>query len=175
MIGKLSSWLNSLSSPSRLSPEFSSRSPVHMWPRAATKRETATETEEIENIIRSYYNCLYSTILENLPEMYNFLDRYQVSKLNQDQINHLNSPVILKEIEAVIRKNKTNKQKKPSRPDGFSAEFYQPFKYLIWILLKLFHKIEGTEPNYLYMKPQLYWYLNHTKTQQRKRTSDPFL
>jgi hypothetical protein len=31
-----------------------------------------------------------------------FLDRYQVPKLNHDQINDLNSPITLKEIEAVI-------------------------------------------------------------------------
>ena len=40
--------------------------------------------------------------LENLDEMNNFLDRYQVSKLNQDQINHLHSMITPKEIEAVI-------------------------------------------------------------------------
>jgi hypothetical protein len=34
--------------------------------------------------------------------MDNFLDRYQLPKLNQDQINDLNSPISLKEIEAVI-------------------------------------------------------------------------
>ena len=32
-----------------------------------------------------------------------FLDRYQVLKLNQDEINHLNIPITPKEIEAVIR------------------------------------------------------------------------
>jgi hypothetical protein len=31
---------------------------------------------------------LYSGKLENLDDMDNFLDRYQVPKLNQDQINH---------------------------------------------------------------------------------------
>jgi hypothetical protein len=34
--------------------------------------------------------------------MDNFLDRYQVPKLNQDQINDLNSPISPEEIEAVI-------------------------------------------------------------------------
>jgi hypothetical protein len=33
--------------------------------------------------------------------MNNFLDRYQIPKLNQDKINHLNSPITPKEIEAV--------------------------------------------------------------------------
>ena len=60
------------------------------------------ETEDNQKIIRSYYKILYSTKLENLDVMDNFLDWYQVSKLNQDQINHLNSPTTLKEIEAVI-------------------------------------------------------------------------
>jgi hypothetical protein len=67
---------------------------------------------------------LYSTKLENLDEMYKFLDRYQVPKLSQDQINDLNSPIATKEIEAVINSNPT---KKSPGPDGFSTESYQTF------------------------------------------------
>jgi hypothetical protein len=37
-----------------------------------------------------------------MDEMDKFLDRYQVPKLNQDQINDLNSPIAPKEIEVVI-------------------------------------------------------------------------
>ena len=79
-----------------------------------------------------------------------FLDRYQIPKLNQDQINHLYSPITPKEIEAVIKSLPT--QKSPG-PDGFSAEFYQTFKEdLIPMLFNLFHKIEieGTQPNSFY-------------------------
>ena len=36
-----------------------------------------TESDEIQNIIRSYYKRLYSTKLENLNEMDKFLDRYR--------------------------------------------------------------------------------------------------
>jgi hypothetical protein len=82
--------------------------------------------------------------------MDNFLDRYQVPNLNQDQINDLNSPISPKEIEAVINSIPT---KKGPGPDGFSAEFYQTFKEdIIPVLLKLFHKIEaeGTVPNSFY-------------------------
>jgi hypothetical protein len=82
--------------------------------------------------------------------MDNFLDRYQVPNLNQDQINDLNSPISPKEIETII--NSLPTRKSPG-PDEFSAEFYQTFKEdLIPILLKLFHKIqtESTVPNSFY-------------------------
>ena len=82
--------------------------------------------------------------------MDNFLDRHQIPKLNQDEINPLNSPITPKEIEAVIKSLPT---KQSPGPDGFSAEFYQIFKEdLIPTLLKLFHKIEteGTLANSFY-------------------------
>jgi hypothetical protein len=62
-------------------------------------------------ITRSYYKSLYSMKLENLDEMENFLDRYQILKLNPDQINPLNSPITPKEVEAVIKISQ--QQKKP--------------------------------------------------------------
>jgi hypothetical protein len=57
------------------------------------KGDITTDPEEIHTTIRSIYKRLYSTILKNLDEMDNFLDRYQVPKLNQDQVNDLNSPI----------------------------------------------------------------------------------
>jgi hypothetical protein len=50
-----------------------------------------------------------SMILENLDEMDKYLDRYQMPKLNQDQINDLNSPISPKEVEAVINSLPTKK------------------------------------------------------------------
>ena len=110
------------------------------------KGDKTTETEEIQKIIRTYYKSLYSTKLENLDEMNNFLDRYQVPKLNQYQIIHLKSTITPKEIEAII--NSLPTQKKSPGPDGFSADFYETFKEdLIPI-----HKIEseGTLHNMFY-------------------------
>ena len=88
------------------------------------KGDITTETEEIQKIIRSYYKSLYSTQLENEEEMDSFLDRYPTPKLNQDQIDHLNSPITPEEIKRVIESLPT---KKSTGPDGFSAEFYQIF------------------------------------------------
>jgi hypothetical protein len=90
--------------------------------------------------------------------MDNFLDRYQVPKLNQDQINGLNCPISPKEIETVI--NSLPTQKKTPGPD----EFYLTFKE---DLIPIFHKIEteGTLPSSFYEA-------TITLTQQRKSTSD---
>jgi hypothetical protein len=63
------------------------------------------------NKIRSYYKRLYSTKLENLDEMDNFLHRYKVPKLNIDQINDLNSPISPKEQKSVINSLPTKKNK----------------------------------------------------------------
>jgi hypothetical protein len=112
------------------------------------KGDITKDSEEIQNTIRSFYKRLYSTKLENLDEMDKFLDRYQVPKLNQDQVNDINSPISPKEVEAFINSFPTKKS-----PDGFRAEFYQTCKEdLIPVLHKLFHKIEAecTLPNSFY-------------------------
>ena len=67
------------------------------------KGDITTDKEEIQRIIGSYYKNLYSTNLENIKEMNNFLDSYDIPKLSQDQVNNLNRPITCKEIEAVIK------------------------------------------------------------------------
>jgi hypothetical protein len=47
--------------------------------------------------------------MENLDKMDNFLDRYSIPNLNQDQINHVKSPITPKEKEAVIKSLPTTK------------------------------------------------------------------
>ncbi|KAL6082836.1 hypothetical protein STEG23_030388 [Scotinomys teguina] len=112
--------------------------------------DITTDNEEIQRIIRSYFKNLYSTKLENLEKMDEFMDRYHIPKLDQDQIDNMNRPITLEEIETVIKSLPT---KKSPGPDGFSAEFYPIFKEeLIPILFKLFHTIEteGKLPNSFY-------------------------
>jgi len=88
--------------------------------------DITTESEEIEKFIRSFYESFYSTKLEKLEEMDNYLDRYQVPELNQDHINHLNSAISPKEIEAVIKISQSKKAK--NQIDGFSADSIRPLK-----------------------------------------------
>jgi hypothetical protein len=86
--------------------------------------DITTNTNKIQRIIREHFENLYSSKLENPGEMDKFLDAYIQTKLNQEDINHLNSSIIYNEIEAVMKSLST----KSLGPNGFTAEFYQIFK-----------------------------------------------
>ena len=88
--------------------------------------------------------------MDNLEEIDRFLEKFNLSRLNQEEIEIMNNPVTSTEIEAAIKNLPKNKS---PRPDGFTGEFYQRFREeLMPILLKLFQKIaeEGTFPNSFY-------------------------
>jgi hypothetical protein len=128
---------------------------------------------EIQEIIRDYFGSLYSNKFENLEEMDRFLETYNLPKLNQEDINHLNRSITQEEIEATIKS--LPKRKSPG-PDRFTAEFYQTFKKeLIPTLLKLFHKIEqeGTLPNSCY-EANITSSQNQTKAPPKRRTTGQF-
>jgi glutamyl-tRNA reductase len=120
------------------------------------KGEITINTMEIQEIIRDYFENLYSNKFEDLEEMDRFLDTYEYPKLNHEDINYLNRSITQNVIETAI---KSLPKKENPGPDGFSAEFYQTFKEeLIPTLLKLFHEIvwEGKLPLTHFLKPVLY-------------------
>ena len=78
--------------------------------------------------------------MDNLEEMDTFLEKFSLPRLNQEEIEIMNNPIICTEMEAVIKKN-LPKNNSPG-PDDFTGEFYQAFREeLTPILLKLFQKL----------------------------------
>ena len=64
--------------------------------------EITTDNTEIKRIIRDYYKQLYANKMDNLEEMDKFLEKYNLSKLNQEEIENINRPITSTEIETVI-------------------------------------------------------------------------
>ena len=88
------------------------------------KGEVTTDTAEIQSILRDYYKQLYANKTNNLEEMDKFLERYNLPRLNQEEIENMNRPVTCNEIETVIKNLPTNKS---PQPDGFTVN---SIKYL---------------------------------------------
>jgi len=114
------------------------------------KGEVIKDNSETQRIIRDYYEQLYGNKMDNLEEMDRFLEKCNLQRLNQEQIENMNNPITSTEIEAVIKNLPKNKS---PGPNSFTEEFYQAFREeLIPILLNLFQKIseEGTLLNSFY-------------------------
>jgi hypothetical protein len=75
------------------------------------KRKITTNATEIHEIIRDYFEKLYSNKFENLEEMDKFVDTYDHPKLNKEDINHLNRSITQKEIEVTIESPKKEKSR----------------------------------------------------------------
>ena len=75
--------------------------------------------------LRDYCEQLYGNIMDNMEEIDRFLEKSNLLRLNQEEIEIMNNPVTSTEIEAVIKNFPYNKS---PGPDGFTGEFYQTFR-----------------------------------------------
>ena len=85
--------------------------------------------------------------MDNLEEMDKFLEKHNLLRLNQEELENINRPNTGNEIETVIKNLPKNRS---PGPDGLIVEFYQTFREeLTLIFLKLFQKIAegGTLPS----------------------------
>ena len=78
------------------------------------KGEVTTDIAEIQRIKRDYYE-LYGNKIDNLEEMDRFLKKFNLPRLNQEEIEIMNNPITSTEIEAVIKKISPKKQKPRTR------------------------------------------------------------
>ena len=109
----------------------------------------------------------------NLEEMDRFLEKFNLPRLNQEEIEITNHPIQLLKLKLW---SKISQKKKSPGPEAFTGEFYQTFQEdLMPILLKFFQKIaeEGTLPNSSYkatitLKPKP----DKENTQKRKIQSN---
>jgi len=88
------------------------------------KGEVTTDNAEIQRIIRDYYEQLYGNKMDNLEEMDRFLEKFNLPRLNQEEIEIMNNPITSTEIEAMIKN--LPKHKSPG-PDGFTRELQETF------------------------------------------------
>ena len=65
--------------------------------------------------------------MDTLEEMDKFLEKHNLLRLNQEEIENINRPITSTEIETVIKNLPTYKS---PGPNGFTGEFYQIFKHL---------------------------------------------
>ena len=57
------------------------------------KGEVTADTAEIQRIMRDYYKQLYTNKMDNLGEMDNFLEKYNLPRLKQEEIENMNRPI----------------------------------------------------------------------------------
>ena len=74
------------------------------------KGQITTDTAEIRSILRDYYKQLYANKMDNLEEMDKFLERYNLPRLKQEEIENMNRPITSNEIETVIKNLPTKVQ-----------------------------------------------------------------
>ena len=84
------------------------------------KGRLTTDTAKVQRIMRDYHKQLYDNKMDNLEEIDKFLERHNLPRLNQEEIQNINRPITSTEIETVIKNLPANKS---PGPDGSTGEF----------------------------------------------------
>ena len=57
------------------------------------KGEVTADNAEIQRIIRDYYEQLYGSKMDNLEKMDRFVEKFNLPRLNQEEIEIMNNPI----------------------------------------------------------------------------------
>ena len=83
------------------------------------KGEVTTDNAEIQRIIREYYEQqLYGNEIDNLEVMDRFIEKFNLPRLNQEEMEIMSNPITSTETEPVIKNPPKNKS---PGPDGFTG------------------------------------------------------
>ena len=88
------------------------------------------DTREIQRIIRDYYKQLYANKMDNLEVVDKFLERYDLPRLNQEEIENMNRPITSNDIETMIKKLPTNKSPRPDSLQGNAIKLLKGSSHL---------------------------------------------
>ena len=58
------------------------------------KGEVITDSTEMQRIMRDYYEQIYANKMDNLVEMIEFLEMYNLPKLNQEETENTIRPIV---------------------------------------------------------------------------------
>ena len=67
------------------------------------EKEVTTDNTEMQRITRDYYEQLHGNKMDNLEEMDRFLEKFNLPRLNQEEIEIVKNPITNIEIKAVIK------------------------------------------------------------------------
>ena len=90
--------------------------------------------------MKDCYEQFYGNKMDKLEEMDRFLEKLNLQRLNQEEMEIMNNTITSTEIKTVFKNLSENKS--PGL-DAFTVEFYQTFREeIIPILLKLFQRLQ---------------------------------
>ena len=91
---------NTIAKPlARLIKEKMERSQINKFRKEG---QVTPDTTQIQRILRDYHKQPYANKMDNLEEMDNFLERYSLPRLNQEEIENMHRSITSTETETVI-------------------------------------------------------------------------
>ena len=128
------------------------------------KGEVTTDNAEVQRVIRDYYKQLYDKI-DNLEEMARLLEKLNLPRLNQEEIEIMNNPITSTDIKAVIKNlPKTKAQDQMASQENSIKHLEKSYAYLSKTLSK---NCRGRNTSKFILRAHHH---PDTKTRQRQHT-----